>query len=332
MIICDAHLDLAYNAVRGRDVVLPAAQQRPDDQGIPSVGLPDLRDGGVGLVCATIFCQPCIEAEKIPGYRTAQEARLAALAQLAWYQRQIREERLQFVKFPCDLGLPLRDPLRAILLMEGADALQSTDDLPEWFDAGLRIVGLAWRQTGYAGGTKAPGPLSARGVEMVKALDAAGLIHDISHMAEEAFWQLMEKSGGTVMASHSNCQALVPGDRQLSDAMIKAIVARGGMIGINFYHRFLMPPEEFGKRRATLADVIRHVRHICDLAGDARHVGLGTDMDGGLGREQIPVEIESSADLPKVADALLAAGFVREDVEGIMGRNWTRFFARNLKP
>jgi membrane dipeptidase len=346
--IVDAHLDLAYNAVRGRDVTRPAVEQPPDKEGIPSVGLPDLRAGGVGLVCATIFCQPALPNE--PGYTTPDEAAVAAGRQLDWYKRQVREGRMRFITHNDDPLLsggtgapPVSDQSTdhgraaratgaqaAILLLEGADAILSTDDLPGWFDAGLRIVGLAWKRTRYAGGTGAPGPLTADGVALVGALDRLGIIHDASHLAEESFWQLLEISGGPVMASHSNCRAIVPTDRQLSDEMARALFRRGGVIGINFFDKFLLPPDEQGKRRATLADVVRHVKHFCDLAGDARHVGLGTDMDGGLGREQIPQEIHTSADLPRMADALCAGGFDDDAVRGILGENWLRCFQANL--
>jgi membrane dipeptidase len=191
----------------------------------------------------------------------------------------------------------------------------------------LRAVGLAWKRTRYAGGTGMPGPLTSDGVELVRELDRFGIIHDTSHLAEQSFWQLLEITSGPVMASHSNCRLIVPTDRQLSDDMIRAIVDRGGVIGINFFDRFLLPPEQYGKRRATLADMVMHIRHICELAGNARHVGLGTDMDGGLGRDQIPIEIKTSADLPRVADALATAGFAKADITAIMGGNWLRFFA-----
>ncbi|HEY0910232.1 MAG TPA: membrane dipeptidase, partial [Bradyrhizobium sp.] len=149
-------------------------------------------------------------------------------------------------------------------------------------------------------------------------------------LAEESFWNLLDASGGPVMASHSNCRSIVPTDRQLSDEMIRAIVKRGGVIGINFFDKFLIPSADYGSRRATLADVVNHLQHMCDLAGDADHVGLGTDMDGGLGREQIPQEIRTSADLPRVADALSAAGFGDESIAGILGANWLRFFESAL--
>jgi membrane dipeptidase len=330
MLIVDAHLDLSYNALRGRDVLLPADQQKGDEEGIPTVGLPDLKAGGVGLICATIFCLP--EYGKFKGYRTGPEAREAALNQLAWYRQQEEAGRMRFIRRPSDLDRIGRteSAQSAILLMEGADPLLSPDDLAEWFAAGLRIVGLAWRQTRYAGGTGMPGPLSADGREMVNALDAHRIIHDLSHLAEESFWELLDISTGPVIASHSNCRSIVPTDRQLSDEMIRAIGKRNGVIGINFFDKFLLPPEEYGKRRANLADVVKHLRHMCELIGDAKHVAIGTDMDGGLGRNEIPEEILTSADLPRIANALLAGGFNDHDVTGILGGNWMEFFGRNL--
>ncbi|MCC7351472.1 MAG: membrane dipeptidase [Phycisphaerales bacterium] len=332
MFITDAHLDLAYNALRGRDVTLPAEQQQPDDEGIPTVGLPDLKRGGVELLCGTIFCMPADGNQ--PGYRTPEEAREQALAQHNWYQQQFDAKRLQLVRKQADLARlrmgQLIGPPATILLMEGADALRGPQDIAEWFDKGLRIVGLSWKASRYAGGTGHPGPITPEGVELVRALDKAGMIHDASHLAEESFWQLIDQTTGPVIASHSNCRTLVPGDRHLSDDMARAIYLRNGIIGINFYDQFLLTPEQSGKRRATLRDVVSHINHYCNLFGDARHVGLGTDMDGGLGREQIPIEIRTSADLPRVADTLSAAGYGDADVHRIMGDNWLTFFGKNL--
>src|SRR5260370_531566 len=164
--------------------------------------------------------------------------------------------------------------------MEGGDPLQTPQDVGEWFSAGLRIVGLAWKRTRAAGGSGAPGRLSAEGVELVRELDRFGIIHDASHLAEESFYQLFDLTDGPIMASHSNCRAFVPTDRQLSDGMIRAIIERDGVIGINLFDKFLLPPQEYGKRRATLDDVMRHMKYVCDLAGDAEHVGSGADLDG----------------------------------------------------
>jgi membrane dipeptidase len=331
MFIVDAHLDLSYNADRGRDVRRPAAEQQTIGDEIATVGLPDLKAGGVGLICATIFCLPASAAiaGDPRGYHDAEGARERAMSQLDWYRRCIAEGNLHFVKEP-PLGGDARSPVSAILLLEGADALRSPADVAAWFEAGLRIVGLAWKRTRFAGGTGEPGPLTPEGVALVAELDRVGIIHDTSHLAEESFWQLLDCAAGPVIASHSNCRSIVPTDRQLSDDMIRAIVKRDGVIGINFFDKFLLPPADYGNRRATLADVVTHIKHMCDLVGNARHVGLGTDMDGGLGRDQIPQEIRTSADLPRAGDALSAAGFSDIDIAGVLGENWKRFFETHL--
>lgn len=320
----DAHLDLAYNASRGRDPRMPASQQPVVENEIATVGLPDLREGGVGLICATIFCEP-ISAANPRGYTNAEEARSQALIQFNWYRSCIDEGLLSIA--------PLFHPdsTRIVLLLEGADALRTPADVAEWHAAGLRIVGLSWKRTRYAGGTGAPGSLTAEGRSLVKELDRFNIIHDTSHLAEESFWNLLDATNGPVIASHSNCRTIVgEGDRHLTDDMIRAIVKRNGVIGINFFDKFLLPTSQYKQRRATLADVVNHIKHICDLAGDAKHVGLGTDMDGGLGREQIPVEIRTSADLPRVAAVLSAAGFSDEDVVRIMAENWLWLFEAHV--
>ena len=140
----------------------------------------------------------------------------------------------------------------------------------------------------------------------------------------------MDLATGPVIASHSNCRAIVPGDRQLSDDMIRAIAARDGVIGINFYDEFLLPPEQYKKRKCRMDDLLAHIKHMADLLGATRHIALGTDMDGGVGRDDIPQELTTAADLPRVAEALSSAGFGDDDVRGIMSANWLRFFARAL--
>jgi membrane dipeptidase len=335
MTIVDAHLDLSYNALLGRDVIAPAAQQFPDDGGIPTVGLPDLAKGGVSLICATIFCMPSLDGK--PGYVTAEEAYREGVRHLNWYEQAEEAGHFTFVRTPADVRQvgdgfdpDVEGTQPAILLLEGADPLRDPADVPGFFDAGVRIVGLAWRRTRYAGGTGEPGPLTGEAIPLIRAMDGLGMIHDASHLAEESFWQLLKATAGPVMASHSNCRAIVPTDRQLSDDMIRALIERGGVIGINFFDKFLLPPDQYGKRRATLADVVAHVRHICDLAGNTRHVAIGTDMDGGLGRNEIPEDIATSADLAKLAGVLAACGFAAQDVANIMGENWLRYFQQNL--
>ncbi len=342
MFIVDAHLDLAYNTTRGRDVTLPAAEQPVTHNEIPTVGLPDLKAGNIGLVCATIFAEPAHEGMKPtagpgpatsdPGYTDPESARALAQRQLAWYQRQQAAGTLNFITRAHEVptGQTIPRIQQAILLLEGADPIRTSADVAEWFSHGLRIVGLAWRRTRYAGGTGSPGPLTPEGLALLPELDRFGIIHDASHLAEESFWQLLERTAGPVIASHSNCRAIVPTDRQLSDDMIRALIERGTVIGINFYDKFLLPPAEYKTRRATLQDVVHHMRHICELAGSPDHVAIGTDLDGGLGRDQIPQEITTAADLPRLADALSAAHFDDAAIDQIMSRNWLTYFRNHL--
>jgi membrane dipeptidase len=328
LMFVDAHLDLAYNAVRGRAVTQPAIAQSRDEDGTPSVGLPDLRNGGVNLICGTLFCMPHVGGAA-NGYRTPDEAYAVARQQMDWYHRQERAGELRLIRKADDLGDVISETgvvPGVILLMEGADPIRGPGEAAEWFDAGVRAVGLAWKQTRYAGGTGSPGPLTAEGVELVGVLDALHIMHDVSHLAEQSFWQLLDISSGPVMASHSNCRAIVPTDRQLSDNMIRALASRGGVVGINFYDRFLLSPSEYGTRRACLLDVVRHIRHVCEVIGDAAHVAIGTDMDGGIGAEHLPCEICTSADLTRLGGALSSSGFSDAGIEGILAGNWTRFF------
>src|SRR4051812_30539575 len=172
MFIVDAHLDLAYNALHGREVLLPAAQQTPGnvaEDGIPSVGLPDLRRGSVGLICATIYCEP--DEGKGKGYRTADQANAEAKRHVEWYQQQFKNRELKSVRNWADLPKAAEREIGTIILMEGGDPLRNEEDVEWFFEAGVRLVGLAWKRTRHAGGTGAPGPLTDEGRRMVPILD-----------------------------------------------------------------------------------------------------------------------------------------------------------------
>ncbi len=320
MDIADLHLDLAWNATNGRDLSLPPDEQPDLGFGPAAVSLPTLLAGGTRLIGATLFADP--DASASP----AQQCR----AQLAAYH----EMPLVLVKKMQDLGSA---DLAAVVLMEGADAIDLDEDelSPRaWFEAGVRIVGLAWGQTRYAGGTRAPGPLTPDGRRLVPMLDELGMIHDASHLAEESLDGLLDLATGPVFASHSNCQILVkddPNGRHLTDRHIADITGRGGIVGINLFDKFLLPPTILARRRATLADWTAHVRHVCDLAGDARHVALGSDADGGFGKLRLPEELDTVADYPKLGDALSAAGFGDDDIGRILYTNAHAFLEKSLR-
>lgn len=344
MFIVDAHLDLAFNVERGRDVTRPASEQPFVQNETATTGLPDLRQGKVGLVLATIFCRPA-SGEGRSGYTDASGAIEQARSQLSHYRRLEAAGEVRMVRAAPELPTPNEPADREggaipiVLLLEGADAIGvdvAVEDpaSPEsWFAAGVRVVGLAWGATRYAGGTGAPGGLTADGRQLVGRLDTLGIIHDASHLAEQSLDELLELATGPVCASHSNCRAIVredPSGRHLPDRHISAIAGRGGVIGINFFDRFLLPPDELARRRASFADVAEHVRHVCDRVGNTGHVGIGSDLDGGFGLERVPHEMTSAADLPMLAEFLADGGFSDVQIGQILGGNWLTFLKRHL--
>ena len=189
--------------------------------------------------------------------------------------------------------------------MEGADPLVTPDDLGEWRARGLRLLGPAWQRTRYAGGTKAPGPLTELGVELMHAMREARVVLDVSHLAEESFWNALELGPDHVIASHSNARTFVPTDRHLSDAMIRALGAKGGVMGLVIANVFLNADTtaESSKGDTTLASVARHAEHVAGLIGWDK-VAVGTDFDGGFGVADVPAELTRAADFARLGDAV----------------------------
>jgi membrane dipeptidase len=255
-------------------------------------------------------------------YENAHEAHIMATAQVNYY----RASGLPLIRDRGELETYVRGwkkgHLAAVLLMEGADPIETPAQLGAWTGQGVRIIGPAWGATRYSGGTGAPGGLSDLGVQLLKAMKRRHVILDLSHMADEAVADAFALWRGPIMASHSNARAIVDGDRQITDATAAEVARRGGMLGVSFYQHHLR-----SSGRATLDDVVRHVRHLAGAAGGPEHVGLGTDLDGGFG-----VKYAAVSDLweLKRLPSLLNRHFTKAQVEGIMGRNWLAFLARSL--
>jgi membrane dipeptidase len=331
--IVDAHLDLADNVLRGRDYTLEVAEIRRRENASAqqcTVSLPAMRQGGLAVAFATVYTGP-------DGWTEDDQPRYdsppweGARRQLGIYHRW-RDEglvRLITTRGELDSHLELwgRDAVPGlVILMESADAIEHPRDLPRWWGDGVRLIGPAWSRTRYAGGTHRPGGLTELGRELVARMAEQGVPLDTSHLAEEAFWDALEIGAHATLASHSNARAIVDTDRQLSDEMIKAIGDRDGVVGLNLYNQFL----NAGWIRAgehpvvTLADVRAHAERIAGLIGWDR-VGIGSDLDGGLGLEETPVELDTIADLALVGDVAPA-----EHREGVLGENWLRWLRRTL--
>jgi membrane dipeptidase len=302
----DGHLDLAYLAVNGRDMRAGVPADAPH-----ACTLPALREGGVRVALGTIFTElggnPATERVAYRDSDDLEGAHRAGRVQLEWYEEMERAGELAIVRTRADLARCLagEGPLGIVLLMECADPIRSPDESDWWFARGVRVVGMSWAYgSRYAGGNARAGGLTAEGRRLVDSFDALGIVHDASHLSRVAFDDLLAHTPRRVIATHSNAQALLePSERHLTDAQIAAIAARDGWIGLNLYGRFLAHG-----RCATMDDCVAHAMHVARIAG-AHRVGLGSDLDGGFGREHLPVEVQSPADYALLLDALDRAGF-----------------------
>jgi len=341
--IVDGHLDIGFSALLGRDFLKSADEIRSTEaaglpRGIATLGLPYLLRANERVVFGTILAGPCkdkLEPDE-PCYETLEEARAIAQRQLQYYQNLNRTTQVRLIRTRAELDkIVAAEPpqLGIVLLMEGAEPLLAPEEVAGWFREGLRIVGPAWHGTRYAGGTGAPGPLTVLGRRLLGQMESLRVILDLSHLAEASFFEAIDSYRGPVIASHSNCRTIVPTDRQLSDEMIRAIVRRDGVIGIVLANHFLQAGwKESGqvKAQVTLRHVVAQIEHMCDLAGDSRHVAIGSDFDGGFGAESIPAELDHVEDLHKLEDALVQADFSEDDVNNVMSGNWLRVLRRSL--
>lgn len=347
-IIVDAHEDIASTMLFcGRDYLRSAHDIRRDEAGGPAeemngvamLGLPDWLAGGVGVIFGTLWALP--ERKQTHPleltYTHESEAHLQARRQIEIYEALAdRSPHIRLIKTQQDLdgvlaswnaGQSDRRQVGIVYLMEGADAIQTPDELGWWYERGLRLVGPAWAATRYCGGTSEPGPFTAEGLRLLDAMAGLNMILDTSHLAEEAFFQAVQRYPGTLIASHANPRALSEdSDRHLSDAMIKALIERDGVIGTVLFNKFLLRGWDKGspKDAATMDTVVRAIDYVCQLAGDARHAGIGTDFDGGFGMRSAPKEFDTVADLQLIGPALLKRGYAPGDVDLILGGNWLR--------
>jgi membrane dipeptidase len=317
--IVDAHLDIAWNAISaGRGFLSAPASGYV-------VSRSSLAAAGVGLVFATLYTAPARAQRAMRTrfvYENEHEAHIMAVAEVNYY----RSCGLQLLRTKGELDAYVRSwrkgRVAAVLLMEGADPVETPSQLGAWTDMGVRIIGPAWSGTRYSGGTGAPGGLTDLGVQLLKAMRRKRLILDLSHMADQAVADAFAHWRGPIMASHSNAREIVPGDRQITDATAAEVARRGGMLGVSFYQHHLRK-----SGRASLDDVVRHTLHLARAAGGPEHVGLGTDLDGGFGSKYAP--LSDLAEL-KSLPSRLRKHFSRAQVDGVMGANWIEFLSRSL--
>ncbi|HET7768133.1 MAG TPA: dipeptidase [Chloroflexota bacterium] len=235
--------------------------------------------------------------------------------------------------------------LAAVLTIENSDALDGSLNVLHAFHAlGVRSIGLTHNpraiaadgvgeaqasRLGPALPTESPrGGLSEFGVELVQEMNALGMLVDVSHISEQGFWDVIERSTQPVIASHSNCRALCDHVRGLTDDQLRAIAKNGGVVGISYVRSFL-DPSTWQPRAATapadqpslVESILDHIEHVIRVAGPA-HAGLGSDFDGG------GTALRDATELPLLTQGLLDRGHSEATIRGVLGENLLRALAQ----
>ena len=352
MFIVDAHLDLSMNAMEwNRDLRQNVTAIRKTETGLTdkpdrakgTVSLPALREGNIGLVVATQIARYVAPGNTLPGWHSPEQAWAQTQAQLAWYKAMEADGEMKMISDLAGLNEHInywnttttaKKAIGYILSLEGADSLITIDHLHMAFNYGLRAIGPAHYGPGrYANGTDSSGRLNEAGRTLIKEMDKLGIILDATHLCDDAFWDALEIYSGPVWASHNNCRALVEHNRQFSDDMIRALIERDAVIGgpldawmmVPGWVRGISTPESMN---CNLEIMIDHLVHICSIAGNANHIGIGTDLDGAYGKEQTPYDLETIADLQKLPQMLSNRQFTADDISKIMHGNWLTFLQK----
>ncbi len=347
-LIFDAHLDLSMNALEwNRDLRWTVREIRDSERGMTdkpdrergTVSFESMRRGNVGMCAATLIARYVDRGSAIPGWHSPEQAWAQTQGQLAWYRAMEEAGELAQITTTAALDRQLErwrgdedaPPVGYILSLEGADSLVTLRHLERSYERGLRVIGPAHYGPGvYAQGTNANGGLGERGRSLLREMERLNVILDASHLCEESFWESLELFRGPVWASHSNCRALVPHNRQFSDDQVEALIGRGAVIGGALDAWMLVPgwvrgtstPEGMG---VTLAQVADNIDHVCQLAGNSLHAGIGSDLDGAFGTEQGPADLDTIADLQKVPALLAQRGYSSQDIENVCSGNFIRF-------
>jgi len=348
MFIFDAHLDLSMNAMEwNRDLTWSVEEIRESekdmtdkpDRGKNTVSFEAMRKGTIGLCMATQIARYVHKGNALPGWNSAQQAWAQTQGQLAWYKAMEEAGEVVQIRNAAQLNSHLelwktdqkKKPIGYILTLEGADSIVSIDYLQKSHAQGLRAIGPAHYGPGtYAHGTNSVGGIGTKGKELLKEIERLNLILDATHLCDQSFWETMDNYTGPVWASHNNCRALVNHNRQFADEQIQELIRRKAVIGVALDAWMMMPkwirgestPKSMG---VTLEHMINNIDHICQLAGNALHVGIGTDLDGGFGKEQSPADLDTIADLQRVPHLLSKRGYTSKDIENIMSENFITF-------
>ena len=346
--IIDIHLDLSMNAIEwNRDLTQSVLQinaqeknliDKPD-RGKATVSLQAMREGNIGFCVATQIARYVKSNNPLPGWNSPTQAWAQTQGQLAWYRAMEKAgEMIQIIdKKGLQNHLDLwsssepNKPIGYLLNLEGADSIVTLDHLHRAYKQGLRAIGPAHYGPGtYAHGTNSEGGLGTKGKELLNEIEKLNMILDVTHLCDQSFWEAIDHYNGKMWASHSNCRSLVPNQRQFSNLQIKELIARKAIIGMAFDAWMMIPKWKKGisdpkKSGLVIETIIDHIDHICQLSGNSNHIALGTDLDGGFGKEQCPYDLETISDLQKMDALLKKRGYSENDIQKILNQNAINF-------
>ncbi|MDW3196123.1 MAG: membrane dipeptidase [Cytophagales bacterium] len=349
-LIFDAHLDLSMNALEwNRDLRWTVQEIRESEKGMTdkpdrekgTVTLPSLREGNIGMVIGTQIARYTKRSNTLPGasWNSPEQAWAQTQGQNAWYETMIEAGHFKLITDKTSLeehlkqweSDPASSPIGLIRSLEGADSIVSFKHLEKSYESGLRLIGPAHYGPGtYAQGTDATGGIGQKGKDLLKEMDRLNIILDATHLCDESFWESLDHFQGPVIASHNNCRVLVPHHRQFSDEQLTTLINRGAVIGAAMDAWMLTPNWIRGKstpqdENVNLNSVVDHIDHVCQLAGNSLHAGIGSDLDGAFGTEQSPADLDTIADLQKIPDLLKQRGYHDQDILNICSDNWINF-------
>ncbi len=363
-IVFDGHLDLGWCAVSmNRDLTEPIDVIRQREEGMTdqqgrgnaTVSLPTMRQGAVMMCLPTILARnrrdlkPHLREDM--SYGNADITYAMGQAHLAYYRILEQQGHLRMIGTRTELDDHWQrlqngegHTVGGILSMEGADPIVDPAHAEAWYADGLRVLSLVHYGVGpYAAGTASEGGVTSEGFELIKQMQRLGMILDVTHLTDQGFDDALGAFDGPVVATHSNCRAIAPHQRQWADEHIKRLIERKAVIGavLDIWMMKPWPDDYFAedgymKTGASPRDVapleliVDHIDHICQIADNTDHVCIGSDLDGGFGSEQSPRDIDTIADLQKLEPLLAKRGYNDDDIDKIFHGNWLKFFRKHL--